>query len=1320
MASEKEDLLGLRTTETFSTIKPIKLGEEDVIGEKVVSRENRLDDQADATPFFNAVGAAFSSGDNFGYQIYKRMERESITPAPDPNYKPDDFIARNRKVIPGHLEAQFRMATSETEANLILSDLTTELQQQDMLERRGGFSTFAARAIAGIVDIDTPIAIMTGGLSAMFKGGLTATKWGRVATGAGAGGLTQAAGAGLAFEAGTTQDWTSIPAAGLGGLAFGALGGALAKAPGAVKSPEELANEAVRKTLHEFDETLTEGMPLAARDIRREVHTDTDPYGSRARAEAAVSVEANTKADPTVRNESLRTELKTLDDTDRDVGFEVSRGPVRTALEWATNSENFYKGQADEHIKVALDAGRKDIATALVEKAEKQAADTKAKLQDPAPDAPNAEAIKKSNAAAIEAAETEAKRLKELLDAELAKPQAFDLSSLNIRPDNTGDTYSPGQIDRGSVGARQLNPQGSVASITNSRSAALVSAARRRDQLTGFSGMYFDKFSALRAKGDAGDFVARAAMRFHDVIVASPLVKDFDRLMRTGSIVAQGLAHDIFENAASIVRNNRSAAALKDHYEKRLLGSFLPAYADAYAMWTRQQGMNYLDRITSSKKLAEFDELVAIELNTRAFDPSPAQRSLDRTPVQIAADAHDRWSRLDIEIATGRPGEGTVKGYENVTAYSGYMPQKWGNKKIEQVIRAGHSEKAIIAAISEGYRNTHRFMLKDDADKYAAAVVRRARSNDIGADSNLIGILQGDGRAFLEADLRAQGLQQSAIDKMIDRFTGAIAERGQAGHTKGRVDMDMRFTATNGIRMLDLFDIDLVRTVSRRSRGTSGAAALARKGITSRADRNDVIEAILHEQQARQQSMPTGSRIDDMLDGDKHVTRQELEELFSYFDSGPVAGGVGAGYSSIKKLTNLALLNQLGLTQMGELGAQIAAVGVGRWWDHAGAALKKSASDPKSELVKELRHMDILVPEERLFRDDLNLEADRMGDATSYLAQRAQTLLDKGQRIQGYTSGYYAVRNFQQRVAVSSAADKIMTNMKGLATDLSAARAEDMGLDPKTWARIKKYVDDGTVEFKDGSLHKLNFDKWDPDIVEDFALSLNRQVNMVVQKAMIGESNILFHRDGLAALFFHLKSFPLLALEKQLMRHVKHSDGEAMSTFLAGLATAAVAFSARQAINGREENLTAEKIARGAIGYSNMTGWLPMWSDPVMSMLGFDSLKFNTYNQGIDGNVLSTPAALTTLNRMANIPGAVINGLSPFHDMSNNDIRSLQATPLIGNAYGFSAILNAMKSTPAERRAAKKAQGMTDAEVDSAEEPSKLEGVFGEAFSTRE
>jgi hypothetical protein len=1184
-----EDPSGLLPSASSNPL--IKVDEKtDAVGREPTSETIRLENEANTVTngsaiipdsvelFADSVGKSFTSGGNFAYELYKRYEREALSPAPDPTFNADDFIKRNRTAIPQPLESQYRLATSEREANLILSDMTDELRKQEILARRGGFSTFVASGLAGIVDLDTPLAVLSGGASSVFKGGILGTKWGRLAASSALGGLEQATAQTIALNAGTTGDWTSVPAAGLGGMVFGLAGGALKKERTEIK-----ANDAVHSVAKDFDEYVHDGAPLAKSDPRTETHLHDDPYGSRA----------------------------------------------------AQAEEEFHQEN------IVIPEG-----------------------QD--------------------------------------KPTFVKLQDLGVHPDGLGSgeqTIAAGSTMKdvqgengGSIGARQLQAQGSTATIQSSRIQSMIISARNWANRTGIAQEYNDKYVGITNNGTLGDTVAKYASRFHDMLAASPMATDFDRMWRSGSVVAQRTAYDLFESASGIVRNNRSAAMLMELYRNQL-GSVSEHYDYTRKLWNKEQGLGAVESLDPAHR-KRFNRDVLTELQGRAYDAPGTDRGASPA-VKMAADAIDEFHKKDIEIGQGRPGEGSIKGYENFQPYSGYFSQKWSGAAIENMIRTGgKTAKDIADAIAEHYVHQHG-MTRENADIYAAAVVNRARRSEQGLDTNLIGILQQDGSEFLADTLRANGVSTTEANALVQKLKGEVAERSQQGHTKKRIDVDMRYTASNGINMMDLMDNDVAGILARRVRSTAGAAALARKGISSKADMNAVIDAILEEQQARGHSLPTGTskfdKFNDLVDRDKHLTREHLEAMFSNFTGGAIAGGLSPFYANAKKLTNLVLLPQLGLTQMSELGAQMSAVGLKRWFEHAGYALRGNAANPTSPLAQELKHMGVMVPEEKYFRNDLNLDMERQGPGASWLAQQVSSKLNDAQHVMGYTSLYYQVRNFQQRVAVTSAADKIMRNMAGLANDLSPERAADIGLDPALYARIqRKYAQPvrvnqhGTrppvVEFVNGTLHKTNFDKWDAQDAEDFVLALNRHVNQTVQKAMAGESSVLFHKDGIASLFFHMKTFSLLAVEKQVLRNVRLQDGQAMGTFLAGLTTAAAAYAAKQAINGNTQNLTMDKIARGAIGYSNMTGWLPMWVDPVAGMLGLDDLKINSYggSRGQAGDILSTPAALSAMNGLLHLPA--IAGHAATGALSNNDVRAMQTTPIFGKAYGMTYFLNSLKT----------------------------------------
>ena len=139
------------------------------------------------------------------------------------------------------------------------------------------------------------------------------------------------------------------------------------------------------------------------------------------------------------------------------------------------------------------------------------------------------------------------------------------------------------------------------------------------------------------------------------------------------------------------------------------------------------------------------------------------------------------------------------------------------------------------------------------------------------------------------------------------------------------------------------------------------------------------------------------------------------------------------------------------------------------------------------------------------------------------------------------------------------------------------------------------------------------------------------------------------------------------------MRNLRIMDNATVQTFTYGLATAGAVYTTRQLINNRPEKLNPVSIVNGAFGLSNMTGFIPMMSDPIASMLGLNNLRFNRYGPRTD--MLGIPA-LETINRAARGVGSAAAFAVPGADGDLGD--ALGAAPLIGNAYGFRAIFDAM------------------------------------------
>ncbi len=750
---------------------------------------------------------------------------------------------------------------------------------------------------------------------------------------------------------------------------------------------------------------------------------------------------------------------------------------------------------------------------------------------------------------------------------------------------------------------------------------------------------------------------ARAYQRMVDAVNNSSydvLKTDFDRLSNSGSRVELAMAYNLFESPDGRLRNNRSGAMLKETYEQRLSSQSLPKLDESFQAWAGKRNMGLLDRNRPGSREA-FDREVFAELEARYHEG----KSVTSDPtVKQAADAIDNNMADALRVAKGREGETGMDGFENIEQRSGYVPHKWSGAAMRRAMaRTGATQEDIVKLLETAYARSNPDLDIEYRQMLAKATVRRAIAKEDGIDTNMLNTLDSDSQEFLREMLKDSGYDDKVIDRLIESIRGKKEEQGVVSNAKSRISVDMR-TEVNGISLLDLADTNMTRLVSQYNRTISGNAALARKGITNRAHRKDMIDAALAERRAR--GLPADA-----------AQREYLEDMFTYFDSGPIAGGINANVSRAKRMTNLALLNQMGLTQLGETGAQLAAVGLDTWRKHARVVFKQiTQQGPEGPIISELRPiMGEVGKEHLLFRDDLMLdELSTARDLNTFLG-KLDYGLGKGQRLQGYASGFYKVREFQQRVAVASMADKMMRRVRdGEDLDL----IEGLGLNPDT---LKKYLD--IVEFnEDGSLNKLNLDQWDPVDAEDLALGLNRHTHQVVQKALAGEESVWMHKT-VGSLYMHLKSFPMLAMRKQAGRLSGLQRPEMVASLMWGLAIAGTVQQARQVINGRPENVGIEEFAKGAFAMSNLTGWVPMLADPAAAMLGMDDLRFNRYGlQDINTGVLSTPPILPTLNRMARAPGA----LNPWADLSNSErIRIMQTTPIIGNLYGFSALFNSMK-----------------------------------------
>ena len=796
-------------------------------------------------------------------------------------------------------------------------------------------------------------------------------------------------------------------------------------------------------------------------------------------------------------------------------------------------------------------------------------------------------------------------------------------------------------------------------------------------------------YREIKARDDA-EFWGRVANHK----AANLSTNDFRDLHVSKSNVANWLAHNVFESANGMSRGRFTAATGMEMYHNKIMTPIGRTYGSAAREWAKANKKTWhgtgVGMTTEGKKT--FNREVMLERNARSF----GRKHTNDPHVNRAADGFDEAAENALGILQGRDGQKAVDGFEGAAGTKPhYTPYRWSGTKLLELERAGTvTRQGIVQSIATGYQRAG-ISDKADAAVIAQAVVDRALAKDNDVDTNLLALLSGDGRLFLQDSLKRHGMADSEIRELVDRLTGKVEDAKREGFAKARndIDLDQSIPTADGsdVKIVDLMDNDVRGVWQNYARRASGSAALARVGITNRAQRDQFITAMQSEQRAL---------------GEEVTSSEKLHAMLSHFNGGPVQGfseasgvtnGVGAELAIAKRITGLALLGKLGFAQLAETGNQIAMQGMKNWWTRGPMArFDADIRAGNQELLDDMSYIVGDLGREHVhFDPHLDLDDVSRADRTSWI-QSVSKLTSQGQFIQNYTSLFNHVRSFQQRTAALGMADKVMRTLDDLKevsdlfdidgtvlknhSDLGSAELNkavwtvrrfqsDLGLEPQDLRNLVNLIEDGTVEFKviNGRkyVNRLNMDKWEPEMADVFASALTRNTNQIVQKSMAGEADAWMHTSW-GSVLTHLKSFPLQAFQKQFIRNMRHSDPQTVSTVMMGFATAMTAMTVRDAIEGKDRDF--DERVKVAFGYSNMTSWVPMAVDPTMTLLGLEDYRINAFGP----HSTYTPAIVTQMNRMGRLPGSIVKEVAGEGDGHTRD--SLRALPFM-NTLGLARVL---------------------------------------------
>lgn len=847
-------------------------------------------------------------------------------------------------------------------------------------------------------------------------------------------------------------------------------------------------------------------------------------------------------------------------------------------------------------------------------------------------------------------------------------PTAERVVSAIIKHENGGNPYSPEQIREGIT--RSIDPTHEpayyrsvgAAGTTRGEFKFTPAAAEKIDIVDRFFNDHQEVAAELFNNEVFGDsMVQQLAKHIKDGIDKTPFMLDYDRLSSFGP-TGKYLAYNMLESAIGIARNRRSANNLANHINESINADVSPFYGPIYHQWAQAKGISPLSRYYHIDGEYEFMREFKDEMERRYHnDPSPSTAS---KPVQAMADRMDAANRRALAYAKGEDGGIAMEGMADVEFKSGWVRRLWRGDKMVKVEREIGTDR-LVDAIATGIMKATPETDVDMATILAKSIVRRVRDKDAGSAFGAFGSVSKDGKAFMAQALKdhSPNLTDEEAMATIEKVFGTNPERGLQSYARRRLEIDMRtqIPGTN-YRLMDLTEDDLLAQQEKYFRSVAGASALARKGI-QRTDIPSWTAAVIEEARSLGTYQPGMEKF--------------IQDIFSYYGDGAFAGGAGPIVGRLNKLAFMAYLGTLGITQIAEVGAQIGVSGLKAWAHYAKQTLPEMLRGKDPEALKSLAAIGYNHEDHRLLVRALSVDEADLSSQVKLL-RGLDRLSDKGMRALGYASGFFKVTSMMNAMAGLTVQDYIVRHVRDGAKE---ARLRDIGVDADMAARVRKYIDDGTIEFTpEGYVKTMNYDRWDPIDKEDMVLALKTHVRQVVQKPNRGETASWMHKE-FGSLFMSLKNFTILAGQKQVLRNMRHADEEAVMTVLYGTGTAAMAFAARQALNGNLDNMDTRDLAIGAMQWGNMTSPLLMVADPLSYLLGADRIPgspfpLNEWKYGKSG-LVGAPAGISALDdilKLARVPSDVIDD----GELTNDSISSLKAIPVLGRSYPMIPILNAL------------------------------------------
>lgn len=738
------------------------------------------------------------------------------------------------------------------------------------------------------------------------------------------------------------------------------------------------------------------------------------------------------------------------------------------------------------------------------------------------------------------------------------------------------------------------------------------------------------------------------------------LISDYDNAFFSSKI-GRALAFKLYESPIGQVVNNRSADAIGVDLNKRAAAMYAPKVDPLMQQWARDTGSGKFSFMPKVRR--QFGEEVS--RYRAAVNAGRADELTDVHPaVKEASDDLD----MAYEFILNESKAKGVEGFEDIEFTPGYVPRRWKQSKLDDIIREpGVTRASIINDLRTAIARKNSDLDPDSVNLLARAIMRHLDSNEPNPVGSL-GNVNALGREQLENTLRDMGYNEEtagvSLRDRVDSILFTDSERGMAKRSRRRIDLDMTTPISGTQRtLLDLTDNDVYAITDQTVRGQANLAALASVGI----------------QQRQRDMFIAAAKSDARINGkDPEKAAKAIDDMFGYFDETAFQAGNGRFGRRMNKLARLVYLPQLGVTQAAEIGVAMGVVGLRSYSRFAGKSIQESLKGTSGEMMDSIYGAGKYVADHREFVSFGDLDEIDINTSGKYI-KLLDRAMDNGSRAMGYISGFYKANEYLHTWAAMSMNDYMV---KAIRDGKLSRRLDSMGVDQEFRDIVKARIDDGSIKFDDeGYVADMGVENWTADERYLLRTVTRRNMDQTVQKPRRGDGHAWMYTE-MGSLIGSLKSYVFTAAQKQLVRGLYHADAETAQTMLAGLVSAGLAYTAKQMINGNTENLDAKSIAVGAINWSSMLSPVMMAADPLAYVMGLDKvpgspLPFNEWRYGASG-LISVPG-LNAINDFVNIGRLPADLLDFDGELDAKTEKGIKAIPVIGRSYPSTWIMETIE-----------------------------------------